>query len=263
MRLRDRAAFLVGGIVVVAYLWVYIFIFGGFFFCFALGHKQVQAKFSSVGSSERVFVPDSSENRQASLPFFEQGKIFLRAQSRGLRSGKKMLVRQDDGPLILSVFRVFDRWLVPDWIAVRLQSQMFFQRWQLATIYKLHLDFHGFSTRDSRVHFQYTQPRSLIQFKIIVSIHYALMSVLSYLLIGTPDQNSNEQITKDHNGSNNFHPKFYGLTSALLFLFGSFLVAKGWWNAHYGDRPVYQGLLIWGTGGMIIGAAVLLFGFHC
>lgn len=32
--------------------------------------------------------------------------------------------------------------------------------------------------------------------------------------------------------------------SVLIFIVGSFLIGWGWWDAHYGDRPVWKGMAV-------------------
>jgi hypothetical protein len=61
---------------------------------------------------------------------------------------------------------------------------------------------------------------------------------------------------------NYLSPKFYRLTSLALFLLGSFLIGSGWWNAHYGDRAVWQGLTVTYIGMWVNVVAVAIFVFY-
>jgi hypothetical protein len=83
------------------------------------------------------------------------------------------------------------------------------------------------------------------------------------LLIGAPDQNCKEKIPSNDERTDHLNAKLYRLAAIFLGLIGFLLIAKGWWNAHYGNRAVWEGLAIWGVGFLITGGAVLIFGFHC
>jgi hypothetical protein len=80
---------------------------------------------------------------------------------------------------------------------------------------------------------------------------------------GVPYQNRERGIDEEYEQTTKFNPKFYCFTSFLFLILGAFFMAKGWWNAHYGDRAVWEGLAITGIGGLLVMASVLIFGFYC
>src|ERR1700722_2025806 len=84
-------------------------------------------------------------------------------------------------------------------------------------------------------------PRPFVSSEIPVCIDDTAMGVFGHSLVSTPDQDREGRVDEENKKSRYFGPKFHRLSSIFLFLLGSFLVGKGWWNAHYGKRAVWGG----------------------
>jgi hypothetical protein len=194
---------------------------------------------------------------ESSFPLSKQVEIFLRTQSGRPRYSPEMLIRQDDGTLIFGVFRVFNLWFLPDWIARCLPPQVLIQCWRFATIYEPQFDFGGFSTRYSSFHFQHANPRTLVQFEILVRIRDALMSIFGYSFVGAPDRNRGNCVDDKNEKAKTFKPKGQPIYPIALSIAGYFGMIAAWLSIGLCRR--------WWTGGlcflgMIGGFCVSVFG---
>jgi hypothetical protein len=98
---------------------------------------------------------------------------------------------------------------------------------------------------------------------LFLHFYQTAMSGISSLLVSAPDQDREKSIYDEDDSSTNLKSEFYCRTSFLFFIFGFFLYGWGWWNAEYGDRPIWIVLSALAGGSCMIGISVLVFGLRC
>ena len=79
------------------------------------------------------------------------------------------------------------------------------------------------------------------------------------LCSGKPESNGRSSVNAEYDKPDYLSPKLYRFASLVFFLFGAFLIGWGWWDAHYGDRPVWKGLAVTSVGMCICVCAVAVF----
>src|SRR5205823_4628272 len=116
----------------------------------------------------------------------------------------------------------------------------------------------------------YRNPSSLVKmhrllclFPATLGFYCGIPSSISSFLVGGIHHGSESSVDSKNNKARYLDPKFYRVASVLFFLFGTFLIGWGWWDAHYGNRAVWKGIAVAFIGFWIgaIGIALLL--SHC
>ncbi|MGA6987797.1 MAG: hypothetical protein WBZ01_17195 [Terriglobales bacterium] len=90
-----------------------------------------------------------------------------------------------------------------------------------------------------------------------------LLSYFIGMAICAQDQYRYAEVSGENNSADNLYHKLNRFAPLFFLPLAFFLIAKGWREAHYGDRPVWLGLAIWGSGLLLETSAIVWFGLCC